>query len=71
MGLGPPPRPGRQHRVRLVGAGARDDLDHVEPLRRIIQRGGDPYDEANLMALCVSCHWRKTAGEVGLGGETL
>lgn len=33
--------------------------DHVQPLKD----GGLRFDWANLQALCVSCHNRKTAGE--------
>jgi 5-methylcytosine-specific restriction protein A len=33
--------------------------DHVLPLKD----GGARFDWANLQALCVSCHNRKTAGE--------
>jgi 5-methylcytosine-specific restriction protein A len=46
------------------------DVDHAEPLRSVLARGGDPYDATNLVALCVPCHSRKTASEVGLGSAT-
>lgn len=39
-------------------------VDHVIPLRQ----GVDPFDEANLQALCAACHSRKTATEVGWHG---
>jgi 5-methylcytosine-specific restriction protein A len=47
------------------------EVDHVERLRDVLAAGGDPYDEANLMALCHDCHSRKTAAEVGLGTSRL
>ena len=47
------------------------DVDHVEPLRAIVARGGDPYDEANLLGLCSPCHSRKTADETGILGRNL
>ncbi len=34
-------------------------VDHVVP----IKDGGERFDAANLQALCVSCHNRKTATE--------
>ena len=33
-----------------------NECDHVRPLKL----GGDPYDEANLQALCSYCHAAKT-----------
>jgi 5-methylcytosine-specific restriction endonuclease McrA len=53
------------------GAAPSSDVDHVRPLREVLASGGDPFDEANLMALCSSCHSRKTAAEVGLGTSRL
>ena len=47
------------------------DVDHREPLRELLARGGDPYDLAELDPLCIPCHSEKTAREVGLGGATL
>jgi 5-methylcytosine-specific restriction protein A len=38
-------------------------VDHVIPLRD----GGAAWDRDNLQALCVGCHSRKTAHEIGLG----
>ena len=35
------------------------EVDHVIPL----DKGGDPWDPANLQALCRGCHVAKTAGE--------
>ncbi len=35
------------------------EVDHVVPL----SKGGDPYAQSNLRALCRPCHWAKTAGE--------
>lgn len=40
------------------------DVDH----RRRIEDGGDPWDEANLQALCHPHHSVKTARETGFGG---
>lgn len=39
------------------------DVDHIVAIRH----GGEPWDYANLQALCRPCHARKTAGEIGLG----
>ena len=38
-----------------------NECDHVRPLK--LGGGGDPYDEANLQALCGGCHAAKTRGE--------
>ena len=35
------------------------EVDHVRPL----DKGGDPWDPANLQALCRGCHIQKTAAE--------
>ena len=35
------------------------ECDHVAPLHR----GGDPYDESNLQALCSDCHREKSRRE--------
>lgn len=43
-------------RCRRVG---RMEVDHVVPL----DRGGDPWDMANLQTLCRGCHIAKTAAE--------
>ena len=47
------------HRCARCGRAARLECDHVVPL----DRGGDPWDMANLQALCRRCHIGKTAGE--------
>jgi 5-methylcytosine-specific restriction protein A len=36
------------------------DVDHITP----IEQGGDPYNPANLQALCHPCHSRKTSREM-------
>lgn len=36
------------------------DVDHILS----IEEGGDPWNQANLQALCASCHSRKTNQEV-------
>ena len=54
---------------RACGIEPATDVDHVVPLREVIERGGDPYARTNLEALCHACHSRKTAAEVGLGGS--
>jgi 5-methylcytosine-specific restriction enzyme A len=41
-----------------------EDLDHVRPLREILEHGLDPFDPANVQPLCHACHSRKTAAEV-------
>ena len=45
----------RCRRCRRYG----NECDHVTPL----DRGGDPWDMANLQTLCRTCHIRKTAAE--------
>ena len=47
------------YRCRRCGRAGRLECDHVQPL----DRGGDPWDMANLQSLCRSCHVDKTAGE--------
>ena len=47
------------YRCRACGLPGRLECDHVQPLRR----GGDPWDMANLQALCRSCHIAKTRAE--------
>lgn len=46
-------------RCRRCGRAGRMEVDHVIPL----DRGGAPWDPANLQTLCRSCHIRKTANE--------
>ena len=46
-------------RCRRCGRAGKLEADHVTPLHR----GGDPYDQDNLQALCRPCHVAKTAGE--------
>ena len=46
-------------RCRSCGKAGRLEVDHVVPLAR----GGDPFNPANLQALCRSCHFAKTAAE--------
>ena len=46
-------------RCRRCGKAGRMEVDHLVPL----DRGGDPWDLANLQALCRSCHFAKTAAE--------
>lgn len=49
-----------------AGCGRRaTDIDHVEPLRAILARFGDPYDTANLAPLCHEDHALKTSWEQG------
>ena len=38
-------------------------IDHIKPLAD----GGEPYNEQNLQILCVICHGKKTATEMGWG----
>ena len=38
-------------------------IDHIKPLAD----GGEPYNEQNLQILCVICHGKKTAKEMGWG----
>jgi 5-methylcytosine-specific restriction protein A len=58
----------RDPTCRSCGAAPSTDVDHDVPLREVLAGGGDPYDVGNLVGLCASCHSRKTAAEVGLGG---
>ena len=49
-------------RCRKCGQPGRLECDHIKPL----QRGGDPFDMANLQTLCGGrdgCHAAKTRGE--------
>ena len=41
------------------GKAGRLECDHVVP----VDKGGDPWDPANLQAICRACHRLKTAGE--------
>lgn len=43
------------------GRPGRLECDHVRPLHQ----GGDPWDMANLQALCGGCHREKSRGEAG------
>ena len=43
-------------RCRKCGGAGRLECDHVTP----IHRGGAAWDEANLQALCRTCHIRKS-----------
>ena len=36
------------------------EVDHIQP----IEHGGQPYDPANLQALCTPCHSAKTQAEL-------
>jgi 5-methylcytosine-specific restriction protein A len=38
------------------------DVDHIVP----IEKGGDPFDRANLQSLAHDCHSRKTRREQGV-----
>jgi len=40
------------------------DLDHIRPLREILELGLDPFDPANVQLLCKRHHSEKTAAEV-------
>jgi 5-methylcytosine-specific restriction protein A len=40
------------------------DVDHILPVAQ-----GGTEDASNLQGLCHSCHSRKTANEVGFGGQ--
>ena len=46
-------------RCQRCGKAGRLEVDHVIPLHD----GGDPWDPANLQALCVPCHRDKTRSE--------
>lgn len=50
------------HRCRQCGARGRLEVDHIEPASRAPGRAFDP---ANLQALCIPCHVRKTDSEMG------
>ena len=43
------------HQCARCGAGGRLEVHHIQPL----DRGGQPYDLANLVSLCSSCHHRE------------
>ena len=47
------------YRCVLCGRAGRLECDHVTPL----DRGGDPWDQANLQTLCRACHIAKTREE--------
>lgn len=51
---------GEAGRVRLA-----EQVDHITP----IERGGAPFEAANLQPLCYECHSRKTALEYGFGAR--
>ena len=65
---------GRVRRLALDRAGWRcrvcgtygNEVDHIKPL----QRGGAPFDEGNLQALCRRCHIEKTRREAAEAGRT-
>ena len=46
-------------RCKQCGRAGRLEVDHVIPL----DKGGDPWDLANLQALCRDCHIKKTRRE--------
>lgn len=48
-----------KYRCRKCGKAGMLEADHVKP----VHDGGDPFDPANLQALCRSCHFAKTAKE--------
>ena len=47
------------YRCRKCGRAGRLEVDHVVPLKR----GGAPWEEDNLQALCKDCHIVKTRSE--------
>jgi 5-methylcytosine-specific restriction endonuclease McrA len=49
-------------KCRACGSGGRLEIDHVEPVRTHPELA---FDLANLQALCVACHSRKTRIECG------
>ena len=52
-------------RCRKCGRAGRLECDHIKPL----QRGGAPYDPANLQSLCRGCHLEKTRTDNGHGPD--
>ena len=52
-------------RCRKCGKAGRLECDHVVPL----DKGGAPYDPANLQSLCRGCHLEKTALDNGHGPD--
>ena len=58
---------GKQGGICMICNGTPEDhhihIDHIKPLAD----GGEPYNEKNLQILCVSCHGKKTAKEMGWG----
>ena len=48
-------------RCTRCGKAGRLECDHVVPL----EKGGDPYDPANLQSLCRGCHLAKTRTDNG------
>ena len=42
-----------------------NEVDHIKPL----ERGGAPFDETNLQALCRGCHISKTRREAEAAGR--
>ena len=53
-------RPGRW-RCEKCGKAGRLEVDHATPLKD----GGKEFELANLQSLCFSCHFLKTAAEMG------
>ena len=47
------------YRCQLCGKAGRLEVDHIVPL----SKKGDPWDLANLQALCRGCHLEKTRAE--------
>ena len=47
------------YRCRACGKSGRLECDHVRP----IHRGGAPWEQRNLQALCRGCHIEKSRGE--------
>lgn len=58
----------RRDGFRCVQCGARGrlEVDHIRPLRTHPELA---FELANLQALCVPCHSRKTHKEIGLGQD--
>ena len=53
-------------RCQQCGRAGRLEVDHIRP----IFEGGPVYELANLQALCVACHVRKSRADAGLPAET-